>query len=434
MAKTYLSTFRADVTPPVGHPLCGGWWVEPVAGVSEPLYALGIVLWSENKAPVVLCAVDWCEIGNSDYYLWCQHLAEAANTTPDRVSIHCVHQHNAPWLNGDAQKILDEEKVPWQMIDLKWANETLLKVSEALKDSLSHCQPVTHLVFGQAKVEMVASNRRILGPNGKVKAIRWTATKEPEVRAEPEGLIDPMLKTVSFWNGENKLAALHYYAVHPCSYYGDGIVTSDFVGLAREKRTQEEGVAHIYFTGCAGDITPGKYNDGSPENRPLLTERVYKAMIASEEQAQKIELSEFNWRVKEVMLPPREDWKEAELYEILTNTEIGLPQRARKALPLSYFRRSSKAIPISCLEFHEKVWILNLPGEAFIEYQLFAQQQRPDSFIAVASYSDCGPGYIPLARSFEEGGYEPTEAYASPNSETIVKQAIIELLRKQCQC
>ena len=51
-----LATFRADVTPPVGAPLCGGL-VKPVVGVSEPLLALGVVILSDDK-PVVLCAVE----------------------------------------------------------------------------------------------------------------------------------------------------------------------------------------------------------------------------------------------------------------------------------------------------------------------------------------------------------------------------------------
>jgi hypothetical protein len=38
-----IAAFRADVTPPVGAPLCGGL-VKPAAGVSEPLLALGMVL------------------------------------------------------------------------------------------------------------------------------------------------------------------------------------------------------------------------------------------------------------------------------------------------------------------------------------------------------------------------------------------------------
>jgi len=52
--------------------------------------------------------------------------------------------------------------------------------------------------------------------------------------------------------------------------------------------------------------------------------------------------------------------------------------------------------------------------ESFIEYQLFAQQQLPGAFVATASYGDGPPGYIPLERSFAEGGYEPTCASRRP--------------------
>jgi len=74
--------------------------------------------------------------------------------------------------------------------------------------------------------------------------------------------------------------------------------------------------------------------------------------------------------------------------------------------------------------------VFHLPGEPFIEYQLFAQQQRPDLFLAALGYGDCSTGYIPLARSYEEGGYEPTDAFVSPKSETLMRDAISKLLRK----
>ena len=49
---------------------------------------------------------------------------------------------------------------------------------------------VTHVGVGKGRVEQVASNRRIIGPDGMSKAVRWSATKSAEIRAEPEGLID----------------------------------------------------------------------------------------------------------------------------------------------------------------------------------------------------------------------------------------------------
>ena len=74
--------------------------------------------------------------------------------------------------------------------------------------------------------------------------------------------------------------------------------------------------------------------------------------------------------------------------------------------------------------------IVGLPGESFIEYQFFAQEQRPGGFVAVASYGDCGPGYICMAKSYEEGGYEPTDSFVSSKCEEVMKEALTRVLAK----
>ena len=75
--------------------------------------------------------------------------------------------------------------------------------------------------------------------------------------------------------------------------------------------------------------------------------------------------------------------------------------------------------------------ILHLPGEAFVEYQLFAQSVRPDDFVAVAAYGELGTGYICTDKAFAEGGYEPTASFVGPPSETLLKASIREVLKKQ---
>jgi hypothetical protein len=72
--------------------------------------------------------------------------------------------------------------------------------------------------------------------------------------------------------------------------------------------------------------------------------------------------------------------------------------------------------------------ILNLPGEAFVEYQLYAQGLRPDDFIATAAYGELGTGYICTDRALSEGGYEPTDSFVAPPSEARLKAAIHDLL------
>ena len=424
-----LATFRADITPPVGAPLCGGL-VKPVAGVSDPLLALGVVILSDDK-PVVLCAVDWCEIRAGDHVHWREVLARAAGTTPERVAVQSLHQHNAPLADSAAHKLLAGFEKPPSVIDIEWAERALAGVAASIKAALKNPSPVTHIAQGEAAVEKVASNRRIMGEDGKVAKMRLSSTKDATLRELPEGTIDPILKTITFWNGETKLAALHYYATHPMSYYGDGMVTSDFVGSARERRTKDDGVPHIYFTGCGGNIAAGKYNDASKESRVRLGENIHAAMVKSEQEMKRVRLTKIEWRAHPVVLKSNAEFPEERIMKVIENSAAVASTRISAAFRVGFIRQSAAGVPIQFTSLHlgDDVCLLHLPGETFIEYQLFAQQQRPGGFVATASYGDGGPGYIPLEKSFAEGGYEPTQAFAAPESEKVMRETIVELLR-----
>jgi hypothetical protein len=420
-----LATFRADVTPPVGHPLCAGWYATAL-GITDPLYALGVVLFGDEQ-PVVLCALDWAELSNRSHMQWTRVLAEAAGTSADRVVVNCTHAHCTPWPDEEAQRVLDAYPDVPQVMDPAWCDEAVAGVADAIRSAVA--VPFTHVGLGAAAVEKVASNRRIMGEDGKVKAVRWTRTLDPAVRAEPEGLIDPLLKTISFWDDTRKRAALHYYAVHPTSYDDDRMVTSEFTGLARERRNAEEPDAlHVYFTGCAGNITAGKYNDGAVENRALLRDRIYRGMVDSEASIEKIPVSGFDWRTVPLSLPPGLDMIEEDLLALLADDSRDGLERNKAAIKLAGLRRQDIPILLSWLDFGGCAGILNLPAESFIEYQLFAQEQKPDAFVAVSAYGDCGPGYICMQESYAQGGYEPKDSFVSPGCEAVMKAGIEKVM------
>jgi hypothetical protein len=428
MPTFHLATFACDVTPPDGHPLCGGW-IEPVRGVDDPLKALGVILLGMEK-PIVLCTVDWCGLRNEAHWAWRDALARTTSTTADRVAIHCVHQHNAPFADVEAERLVEAHPGAPRSLDLKFFDDVMKRPAKAAGDSLARTVPFDQIGIGKARVEQVASNRRILGDDGKVKSIRYSSTKDPKVRAEPEGLIDPWLKTLSFWHNAKPQAALHYYATHPMSYYGDGRVSSDFCGLARQKRQEEDaGVFQMYFTGCAGNITAGKYNDGAKANRSILRDRIYEAMKAAWKTTERYPVTDLAWRVEPVKLPPRHEklFGEKESRKVLEDPQAAKAKRNNAAFQLAWLKRIDRAIDIVCLDLG-KALVLHLPGEPFVEYQLHAQKLRPDAFVCVAGYGDGGPGYIPTGRAYLEGGYEPTVALAGPESEEILNRAIQKVL------
>ena len=264
--RYHIATFRADVTIPIGH-ACMGGGISPAKEIVDPLFANGIVLLGPDK-PIVFLAVDWCEIRNDAYDHWRGALAEAAGTSRECVLLACVHQHDAPVVDYEAQRLLDEAGLEKSLCDVAFAKECVTRVAAAMKEALKTPTPVTHYGIGLAKVDGVCSNRRVVFPDGTVTYGRCSATADPAVRALPEGTIDPYLKTLSFWNGDVPVAALSAYSTHPMSYYGKGGVSADFVGMARARRQAEmPEVFQVYFTGCSGDTTAGKFNDGNPESR-----------------------------------------------------------------------------------------------------------------------------------------------------------------------
>ena len=309
-----VGTFDVDASPPVGSPLA----YDIHEKLQTPLQCRGVVIIGE-KQTVVLCAVDWIGIGNDGLKEFREALAKSAGTTADRVAVHSLHQHDAPRCDFTADKLLAPYKINTQIFDVGFARDVMKRAAQAVKQAVKTAQPVTHLGLGSAKVEKVASNRRILGTDGKVKHIRWTATKDAKVRAMPTGTIDPMLKMISFWNGKKPLVSLTYYATHPQSYYRTKMANPDFPGIARNMRQKKTGVLHVHFNGAGGNIGAGKWNDGSRENRQILADRVAAGMKQAWDNSKRVPVSasDLGWQSVQVKLPPAKHLDEKKLLTVL---------------------------------------------------------------------------------------------------------------------
>ena len=424
-----VSTFHVDASPPIGSPLA----YDPTTEIQSPLSCRGIVIQSDKK-PIVLCSIDWLGVANDAQNEFKKAFAESAGTTADRVSIHAIHQHDAPRCDFAAEKILREFGYGKRSYDVDFCRSVIKHAAAAIANSLDNARPVTHLGTGQANVEKVASNRRLLGSDGKVKFTRYTATKDPAIRAMKTGTIDPALKSLSFWNRDQPIVVLTFYATHPQSYYRTGKANPDFPGLARNARETKTGVPHIHFNGAGGNIGAGKWNDGSVENRTVLADRVEQGMAAAFDATKKtpIDASTLSWGKSDVQLPVSKFLKEERCIAILKNKKEKASTHLYAAKHLVWLRRSAAQTPIqvSCLTINESKTIF-MPGELFVEYQLESQELAPNSFVSMAAYGEYGMGYIGTAIGYTQGGYE-TSANASrvgPGSEKALMDAAKELLK-----
>jgi hypothetical protein len=428
-----LATFSADVTCPRGHPLIAGLR-DPAKTIVDPLFARGFVLLGGGK-PIVLCAVDWCEIRNRSYDLWRDELAKAAGTDRVRVLLTSIHQHDAPVTDLGAAKLLAEAGLPGAMFDPKFERFCVEKAAAALKAALKSAQPVSHLGTGQAKVEKIASNRRVVGPDGRVSYARGSNSGGDRFHREaPEGLIDPWLKTLSFWNAGKPLLAVHCYATHPMSYYGRGRVSADFVGMARAMMQREfPGVFQIYASGCSGDVTAGKYNNGSPENRPLLAKRLFAAMKSAWTNTKRVPLTAAEFRSTTLDLPfrPAATHTDAALAKVVSDRKAAARNRILAAMGRASHRRvaSGEKIDFPCVDFGAAQLVL-FPGESFVGYQLQAQKQRPKSFVVSLGYGECWPGYIPTTQGFKDK-FRDVWLWVGPGSDRELRRGLERVLPRR---
>lgn len=429
--KLTQSTFTTEITVPIGHPLMGGG-IAPAKEVVDPLFAHGFVLRGLDK-PVAVVALDWCEVRNGAYDLFRKQIAAAVGTDPARVMLSCLHQHDAPIADLEAQELLEKHKAGAGVCDNAFVRKTAERIAAAAGESLKTARPVTRIGTGKATVERVASNRRYTDAAGKVRYDRLSASRDAAVRAGEEGTVDPELITLSFWDGDAPLLGLSAYATHPMSYYGKGGVSADFVGLARRRRQADTpGVFQMYASGCSGNVTAGKYNDGDPANRPVLADRLHRAMAAAWKDTTTAPVTVASFRSVPLKLKARTSagFSEDELLKRLISDPKPFG-RCLAALGLSWKHRvdAGRPIDVAALDFGTAVFAL-LPAESYVEYQLLARNQRHGAAVAVAGYGECGPGYVPIERAWAEGDVNLADwCWVDPGSEERMAAAVRAVLK-----
>jgi hypothetical protein len=393
MLEYRIGAFCVDVTPPIGHALCGGL-VESAAGIRDPLSARGFVLTGSDE-PIVVVVFDWCELRNDAYHYVRRNIAETIGTSENHVVVTTVHPHDSPIFDIYAEKLLREHGIVGLICDLDFFEQCVSRVANAVVEAVASAVPLTGISTGTAKVERIASNRRIPGTDNRIKA--WRGASVPEyskLMEEPEGLTDPYLRLITFNCGDRPVAALNCYATHPMSYYKTAMVSADFCGDARQLlQNNHPDTLYIYANGCGGNIAPGKYNNGNEKCRQAMAGRLAEAMHIAWRSLRPIGLDSISFRSisidfrahipegftpayfqKEISgLPAIAD---REYMEKMRTEDSGRYMRYWNAVEaLSWLNNieMNGPVQVSCLGMGDAV-ILSLPGEAFIQYQLACQE------------------------------------------------------------
>lgn len=442
-ASLKIAPFLVDVTPPIGFALSYGINQK----VHSPIYIRGLAI-DDGRTKVALMACDFLFVAGSVVSKWKNTIADAIGTAPENVFVHSIHQHDSvcayPELNSLVKKHFRQEIFPDS-----YFKKITADLDAAVKKSVKSWKKVKNIAVSEKRMSGLASNRRLLGRDGKVMAMRWSSSVE-KLQKYPVGLIDPFLRTVAFLGDNDKvLTALHYYTSHPQSIVRR-MVTSDVPGAALEyvRKNSDPSAHHIYFTGCGANITFGKYNLADQTKNPpderikKLGEKLGKGIVSNLKRLEKKPLAAIAVKHSSFEMPlasavSKPDFKT--LDASIAKKIKGMPEENRNPMtvmwPYGFYmalRKNWKELSntvLSLLSIGDEINIMSLPSETVVEYQLYAQSLTPEKFLACAAYGQAAYMYIPIAVMYREKGYEPNASVTTKAVEKKYKAAIKKLLQ-----
>jgi len=411
-----IVTFQVDVTPPIGEPLA----YVPNDKAETPIYVSGVVL-DDGTTRAVWVSCDYIYICGESYVKWTEMIAKQAGTVTKNVFLHSVHQHDSiRWAPEYNPK--EGEDGPL-VVSLQYCEKSLKDVADAIAIAVSGpWQSVGRLLTGEIRLAGLAANRRLVDENGKFAFTRYSGKNPPALQAWPVGKIDPILRTVCFENTEGRRSvALHFYATHPMAAYMRNMVSTDVPGRAlRHVAENDDSVAlNIYFTGCGGDITFGKYNPGGAPAIELLGQRLGDGILRNLQQLEEQPIGPLT--VKRVA------------FEVPFNPALQLASeyKGEQAQERRYFLETKdlwRQSSIARLSIGTKVHLFSFTlAEVFVDYQLYAQSLIPEHFLGTAAYGNGVYWYIPTRAAFEEeGGYETSDlaCVVTPEIDEVLRNAI----------
>ncbi|MDD5599117.1 MAG: hypothetical protein PHV82_14315 [Victivallaceae bacterium] len=425
-----LGTFKIDVTPEIGAPISYGINRK----VDSSIFIRGVII-DDSEKRIVLVACDFIYIWGGAYGQIKELTAQAAGTVADNVFLHSIHQHDsvriALELNEAYKRYRGMEITP-----LAYYRKIREDLAKAVAQTSTELKPVKKLAAAERRIGGLASNRRLVGADGKVYAMRYSMCHDPELQRQPTGLIDPLLRSIGFIGADDKpLAILHFYASHPMTAYKRNMLSADVPGAALDYVTEQYGpdTFQMYFTGCGGNITFGKYSlEDKAASLNMLGERLGRELLANCNRLDLREPGEIVVKHSSFELPLKPELNEKDLLKKLTET-VNPNEAILLSTRLEMVRNWEqwKNLVISRISIGDDIHLLSMPSETVVEYQLYAQSLIPEKFLACAAYANSSYGYIPTAAMYEEGGYEPEYgAVTTAVAEEKMKKAIYEVIRE----
>ena len=392
---------KVDITPERSTWL-SGYGPRQSDGVLDRIYHRVLAL-DAGGTPFYLISSDLCLFSPGFYDTVTTELQKATGIDPKHVLWSVTHSHAAPEIGPpDMYKaLLGRSDHEWDREYTAFATHALV---EAVKTARGKLEPA-RIVFGTGSA-MANINRRAKDVDGRV-----------SIGLNPEGVVDRQFNLIRVTRPDDSLIALvANYAMHGTVMSGQNLkISGDGPGVVTAYLEDKLGGTVLYVNGAAGNIAPIYSVYPNPnaghlsQFRVLLGDRILASNAALGPGTSDVVIRHAE-KIVETPRKPELTWPES--LGAYAKTENGRPM---VRLPLRFVRINDTVI-----------W--TAPVEMFCEIPMDVREQSPFAHTFYFGYTNGWFGYLPTAKGFEEGGYEPRTSPFLPAVESDVRQAVTSFI------
>ncbi|MEP6915144.1 MAG: neutral/alkaline non-lysosomal ceramidase N-terminal domain-containing protein [Acidobacteriota bacterium] len=392
---------KVDITPSNPQWLLG-YQARQSTGVLDRIHHRVVAL-DANGTQFYLISSDLCLFSPTLYDSVTRDLQKETGIDPKQVWWSVTHTHAAPEVGPP-----DMYKVLLGRSDHDWDRDYTALVTKALIDAVrtarDRLEPA-RVAFGTG-ISMANINRRAKDVDGKV-----------SLGLNPDGPADRQFNVIRLDRPDGSpIALVVNYAMHGTVMSGQNLsVSGDAPGVVTDYLEQKLGGTVLYINGAAGNLAPiySVYASASaghlPQFRVLLGDRILAAVATLAPGTRDVTLR----HAEQIVDTPRKPgltWPD-DLGPYSTTDGAGMVR-----------------LPVRFLRINDTV-IWSAPVEMFCEIAMNVRDQSPFSHTFYFGYTNGWFGYMPTARAFEEGGYEPNTSPFTPQVEKDVSEAVTAFIQ-----
>ena len=431
----------ADITPPLGELVVGGFKPFPADQVHDNLHARCLVIDNGITAiAIIIC--DNLGIQREVYDEAREQLANQTDVPVDHILMAATHTHSAT-----------RAHLP------KYRPKLVAGIVGAFQQAVANLQPA-RLGWGGVDEPSEVFNRRwhvsdpklARNPFGGVDAVRMNPPRANAALVKPAGPIDP---EVSFLSVQSKdghpLALLANYSLHYVGGVNKGDISADYFGVFSNRIGSLLGATStsppfvgMMSNGTSGDINNINFRDGNAkrydryEKMTEVANKVAERVREAHQQITFIDWVPLGSATRDLTLSMRKP------DDVLKNYLEGVRAKPDDVEPFHRYERTYAdrvqklqdgpneiSIPLQVLRIGD-LGIAAIPFETFAEIGLEIKDRSPFEDMFTIELANDSRGYLPTPEQHRLGGYETWMGTnrVQLDASDLITDGILELTQK----